>query len=1042
MALPNPTLLSSTTRFRPTHVRAHSRSPSRSPVRKAQFTAQHLDPLLRNLSPDSTLKALKATETIPLGPEQDILTKSITDATPQEREIGIRAAFAAQKLREWRNEISRWTWPDRKDRALGAGFLPPQDEANAVDQNGKRRIYLGHLPLSIVDRYEQRIDEIRDALETLEMEDIKDHVLQAHSPSSQAASSTNPPQTRIDPRKSYGRMRDFTALITATVIQALPDLAIVTMLIDTWNIRLTVLRDLPMLYSVMQASKVGIRTASATIRDANQAPLITLQDFETTKRMLGDKVSDLGSRIDRMLDLLEGQEDSLPQGWIDSLETVELDYATWVVEAQRIATRNQSAMDAKEAEVSTAGNPPATHLSDAGPVTSNQSSHPIHKQELNEPDSAAATPSIPNRQDSHPALAAPKPALTLETPSQRGHRREISEVSVADSAYSAFSDVSKAEIIDATQTQLLPSPKVSVVDSPSRPEVAKPPMLQRASTASIEVISKDQLKRVDLRRSMSADLLSKMSPTQESTPSTAWEQLTSRPRTGTTPVAELEDPTSALALDPAKSSTHLPPPVLDVDPLKGGTRPSDEEGGDVPNLPRKSSKRKSVSFSDWVSEGQPAHSDIVSPIEPPDVKVWADLKNQLVSPMEPPDTKFPSQAHHPVSAPIAKRTDSGGESLEAKIQDILLKLPTKIRLAKNPDGVQSTEDSSASSTRASTPVPALTLSPVKPSRKSLTSDTDVRVFHLTQHGQSRDAAPIKLLVRTVGENGERVMVRVGGGWADLGEYLKEYSLHHGHRSVSEAQLEVAQYPGKQRKDSIGAAAPPRKVRHVRGRSRSPSPPRKDDDEKVWTPPPVPPIPTTYTVQTPTMTSISRPNGVVETRVDDPEPSSSDCRDINGVTPDGPPATVRTSTMEAPGVTTTTTISVPRSNKTGTYTPLGAAGPKAAARRSVTFGGTPATDNDKWVEGVVDKARAVSSNVVHGPTTTTTTKVVASAPSSRRASAMMTPAAPAAPQKTPSSTASSKAAPKEDSPVGRRRSILGFGDVGGIKRVFLRRKTEK
>lgn len=29
------------------------------------------------------------------------------------------------------------------------------------------------------------------------------------------------------------------------------------------------------------------------------------------------------------------------------------------------------------------------------------------------------------------------------------------------------------------------------------------------------------------------------------------------------------------------------------------------------------------------------------------------------------------------------------------------------------------------------------------------------------------------------------MVRVGGGWADLGEYLREYVIHHGRRKVSE-----------------------------------------------------------------------------------------------------------------------------------------------------------------------------------------------------------------------------------------------------------------
>jgi hypothetical protein len=34
------------------------------------------------------------------------------------------------------------------------------------------------------------------------------------------------------------------------------------------------------------------------------------------------------------------------------------------------------------------------------------------------------------------------------------------------------------------------------------------------------------------------------------------------------------------------------------------------------------------------------------------------------------------------------------------------------------------------------------------------------------------------------------MVRVGGGWADLGEYLRQYAEHHGHRTFSDGKLEV------------------------------------------------------------------------------------------------------------------------------------------------------------------------------------------------------------------------------------------------------------
>ncbi|KAF8471952.1 hypothetical protein BDZ91DRAFT_484619 [Kalaharituber pfeilii] len=68
------------------------------------------------------------------------------------------------------------------------------------------------------------------------------------------------------------------------------------------------------------------------------------------------------------------------------------------------------------------------------------------------------------------------------------------------------------------------------------------------------------------------------------------------------------------------------------------------------------------------------------------------------------------------------------------------------------------------------------------------SASETKLYHLHREGQ----APIKLLVRLVGPNGERVMVRIGGGWADLAEYLKEYALHHGsgRRSVSNTAASI------------------------------------------------------------------------------------------------------------------------------------------------------------------------------------------------------------------------------------------------------------
>lgn len=160
-----------------------------------------------------------------------------------------------------------------------------------------------------------------------------------------------------------------------------------------------------------------------------------------------------------------------------------------------------------------------------------------------------------------------------------------------------------------------------------------------------------------------------------------------------------------------------------------------------------------------------------------------------------------------VSAPLDNA--SAGSSitdLDQQISNILTTLPTPIRLATNNRRASIASNSSASSrNRLTKPLPprsrapSLTLarapSPLpddrtphhsssRSNRRSLNPhDDDVKLYHLMSSARP-GLPPHKLFIRRVGENGERVMVRVGGGWADLGEYLRQYAEHHGRKAVS------------------------------------------------------------------------------------------------------------------------------------------------------------------------------------------------------------------------------------------------------------------
>ncbi|KAL2432487.1 hypothetical protein ABEF95_011552 [Exophiala dermatitidis] len=1051
-----------------------SRSPSRSPRRKAQFAIKELDPLLGNLSPDSTLKALQATEIIPGGPAQDALASSIGDATPAEREIGIRAAFAAQKIREWRNELSQWSWPGKRERTLGLGFIPPR-EARQADTE-----YRGYLPESLAEQYDARLEEIRDNLDSLGMEDIKDHVLEAHVPSASSPASPRFPSVRT----SYGRMRDFTALITATVIQALPDLAKLNALLDTWDIRLRVLRALPTFLPAMQSTELAIEAAFKEIRDVELAQQVTAETLESRKLVLGGRVSDLGRWIDRLLDMLEGQEDSLPQSWIDKLEKIELDYATWVVDAQHLVLQNE--LLAKKVEAS--GD--VTMLTSRDFERSGPGEADHEKEVVPEPqishlpgpfDGHSKTPDSPitTHVASRPKQ---KPSLKLDLPDQKGHKREISKVSIADSTYSTFSDISNAEIMDARTTSVLPSPKISLVENPfrtSRDELTwfgnssaaqqqmatRPPVLQRASTASIEVVPKDQLREVMLRRTVSWDMLSQIPSSPESTPTKALRQLTGSASPGpkiAMPELEADFPSQSSSVRSADTSP-LATPSLQVEPLHIQSKDQHPDTQLLPSLPRRSSKRAAVSGY-----------ALSSPREL--------LATQSTTPQESVQKAHTQKVFKQSPEASSPKTPRTVESLDDKIQDILTTLPTRIRLAKDTASLNSVQPSSKSSTRSSTPTPSLTLTPAKlepSSRQSSTTDPDVSVYHLRRTGQHRDVPPVKLFVRTVGEGG-RVMVRVGGGWADLGEYLKEYSLHHGGRAAVDGRLEVTSFPSSGQKDSAlttsgaGASAsqvrrktnspsaiqttfghtsspdPPNPGRRTSSRPRSPELSRKSPrTAESWTPPPVPPIPSTFNTPSSAVKAATEAgrgtatSGKVQekgsTTVKSPQPSDSG----------GWPASVRSSvTTSSSGVTTTTVMTPPIT--TTNYTPLGAAGPKPTGRRVASIGAS----NDAWVEGMVGKARVVSggsSNMVHGPTTTTTTSttttITSSTPTTRRASyfgsSPSSNSSPVTVSSSPSvSSAASDAKSRRASLAMRPKSRLSLGDMSGIRRVFLRRKSDQ
>ncbi|KAF3770853.1 hypothetical protein M406DRAFT_285642 [Cryphonectria parasitica EP155] len=308
---------------------------------------QSSDDFISLLSPLTAVDTFRA----PTGP----LKACMDAATQAERSFAMRAAVASKNIYEWLDELRDWPWPAQG----GAGFLAPAPPTDAISSARGRsgslvkeaqhyntptradEPYIGSLPESDVTRYETRLDQIQAELDRLEIEEIKSHVLHNHimplSRPGEPGSPTLERQLGLVSLASYTKMDDMTAVITATVVQALPNLSKLIRLMSIWSVRLTVLRRIPSWLDAVADAESAVQTGWATIRPgtASQALALSAREFEVMRLVLDKKVATAAQSLDFMLDTLEGRDDILPDEMLDRMEAVERDFSEWIAACER-----------------------------------------------------------------------------------------------------------------------------------------------------------------------------------------------------------------------------------------------------------------------------------------------------------------------------------------------------------------------------------------------------------------------------------------------------------------------------------------------------------------------------------------------------------------------------------------------------------------------------------------------------------------------------------------------------------------------------------
>lgn len=653
-----------------------------------------------------------------LTPPHGVLRGCLAEASAVDRDFAMRTAMASHEIWQWLDELNHWNWPKHGG---SDGFLEPSNtqrklfaQAPTPGKEAEKKQYMGSLLAEEVEKYESRINQINQAMDRLDLEEIKGHVISDHIlPLSRPGTPMNmdPSRSMLSALSSYHKMEDISVLITAIVIRTLPNLAKLSRQLQLWHMRIIVLRHVnPFLQAIQEVEALLGENWEAISqshwemeqpsRKAIVLPARTLtdKDFDARKQSLALKVAEPGRTLDYMLDCLEGAPDTLPDDWLSRLEDVEQGFGEWASACERMMAEAKLA-----------------------------------KTKATKPRKASSLSQSPTRAGSASNKLSP-PLLLL------------------------------------------------------------PPMSDSDHGAYLDPIAEDEL-------SSSED-----HPTPES---------------GSSPedLVVVDDHMSAIS---EEDELDLPP--LPNGPSNLGSPASRyaDDSDDIPEIsaspavPR--SRLREALYADGESPPSP-------PSSPPEVERRAResmglLDSPMVAPSAEDDESFFRSAYDEdsflddfedsyapdlpdVPAPPSRRESAGEQQLRLQITQIIESIPARIKLTNGTSGINLNppdlqlprlrtkasrepikRSTSGMSTRTATP--SFTLSPVKQRTRSK-GHYPIRVYHLSR---SDNEAPIKLFIRCVGEHGERVMVRVGGGWADLSEYLKEYAMHHGRRSTGQDRTKV------------------------------------------------------------------------------------------------------------------------------------------------------------------------------------------------------------------------------------------------------------
>lgn len=694
---------------------------------------------------------------------QDLLESEALSGS--EKDLILRVYEAAEKLRIWCQEIDEWGWTGTFEDT-GMRDEPLDDSDFSVEHE------------SLWEKREERLNSIASALDRMELDELKARVWRMHSQNASHERYRSDEQEE----RPVAMYSDFELFATQMIVQTLPDLEILRHALRSWSLRLIVFQEMDAYFRGLEETRQWRKEAEVYI-SADHMQEVDVRNIdeimtglEVCRTNLEKQIAELGVQLDKMLDALETSDDTLPEDWIDEFEDLEHFYGDWVAQAEAKLLELQVRKVKLEKLQRAEGALRAREMAENGDLedrfTAIEQRLESVAPDLDQQYAANFTPRIVNPAnnilDTSSSLRSGQVTRVgsglSSTPSnaRATSMDNTSMASIYHDQYDGASDTS----VDATFR------RYSVADDA---ESFKLGLLDfEGDDHEFSFMLPEDHFEVDLS-DLDDDfdystLLDSPASSEPGSPIGGWDDTPSIPRIR--PIAKAQAPplnaliTKRRSIDqdslapfqsiraaPLYASKH----AHHLTPIKPATNRTANKSG-------RANKSPSLPFQEHLSE----------------------LVNSLPTPIHLVTSRADSLS--PIST-----TQKDHDQISHAVRTPHDRVPSLLRAFEN---ARSTPPSAAQN------LPALTLTAVE-TRRRTRGPSDIRIYHLSAPGKEK---PIKLFIRRIGENNERLMVRVGGGWADLGEYLRAYAAHHlssmgmDVRDLEQTKPDNSQANGKHQRD--------------------------------------------------------------------------------------------------------------------------------------------------------------------------------------------------------------------------------------------------